>query len=124
MNIVLWILQVIMGLAFVTTGASKLLRRGQAASIKNMEWVAAVPVPLLVFIGACEVLGGLGLIVPAATGIWPWLTPLAAALLTLVMLLAAGFHLRRQEALNLRVNLLLGVLTLAITLGRLFIVPL
>jgi uncharacterized membrane protein YphA (DoxX/SURF4 family) len=124
MNIVLWILQVLLGLAFIAAGANKVIRGQKSADRKGMEWVTAVPAPLLTFIGVCEVLGGLGLILPAATGIWPWLTPLAAALLTVVMVLAAGFHARRSERQNLTGNLIIGALTLLLTLGRIFVVPL
>ena len=49
------------------------------------------------FIGVMELLGAAGLILPAVTGIAPILTPLAAAGLAVMMLLAAPTHLRRKE---------------------------
>jgi hypothetical protein len=124
MNVVLWIGQVVMGLAFLFVGGNKIFRQERSRAIKGMEWMAAVPARLITFIGVCEVLGGLGLVLPAATGILPWLTPLAAGLLTLVMALAAGFHARRREPNNLSANLVLGVLTALIALGRWLVVPL
>ena len=60
-------------------------------------WPAAVPAPLVRFIGVAEFLGGLGLILPAATRVKPMLTPLAGVGLAVAMLLAAGFHTSRGE---------------------------
>lgn len=57
-----------------------------------------MPRGLTNFIGVAELLGGLGLLLLAAlTGILPWLTPLAATGLALIMILAAGFHAMREE---------------------------
>ena len=52
---------------------------------------------LVTFIGGSELLGGLGLLLPALTHILPWLTPLAAVGLAVIMLLATLFHIRRGE---------------------------
>jgi len=56
-----------------------------------------VPRALVQAIGIAEILGALGLILPAATGIYPWLTPVAAVALALLMFLAAVFHALRHE---------------------------
>ncbi|MFG1752796.1 DoxX family protein [Streptosporangium sandarakinum] len=83
-----------------------------------MAWYAAVPQPLIVFIGVCEVLGGVGLILPAMTRVEPKLTPLAAVGLTLTMVLAAGFHITRGEYALVPANLLLGGVAAFIVVGR------
>jgi hypothetical protein len=70
----------------------------------NMAWVNAVPELLVRFIGLAEVLGALGLILPAATRIQPQLTPLAAGGLALIMVLASIFHLSRGETFMLMPN--------------------
>jgi hypothetical protein len=63
--------------------------------------------------------------VPAATGILPWLTPLAAAMLALVMVLAIAFHARRPgEAPNIVINAVLGVVALVVAYGRFVLQPL
>jgi uncharacterized membrane protein YphA (DoxX/SURF4 family) len=58
-----------------------------------LPWFSAVPQDLFIFIGVCEFLGGVGLILPAMTGV----TPFAAFGLMLVMILAAVFHIVRSE---------------------------
>jgi hypothetical protein len=88
------------------------------------QWVGDIPHSLRIFIAICEVLGGIGVLLPALTGILPWLTPLAGALLGLVMLLAAGFHLIRREYPNLVLKLVLFVLAAAVAYGRYVLVPL
>ena len=124
MNIALWIVQVLVGLLFVTHAYMLGLRADQTKSRQGMEWVGAIPRPLLTFIAICEFLGGVGVILPAVTGILPWLTPLAAALLALVMLLAAGFHATRREYPNIVFNVILLALAAFVAYGRFVIAPL
>jgi uncharacterized membrane protein YphA (DoxX/SURF4 family) len=83
MNILLWIIQVLLGLLFVFAGVMKFLM-----SYEDMSKDAPVVLPygFLLFIGACEILGGIGLVLPWATGIKPGLTPLAAGLLIIIMM--------------------------------------
>ncbi len=123
MNIVLWIIQILAGLAFIAAGYTHGLRHEQMKAQPGGQWVGDLPHPLRIFISICEVLGGIGLILPAATGILPWLTPLAGALLALMMLLAAGFHVVRREYPNLALNLVLLVLAAVVAYGRLVLVP-
>jgi hypothetical protein len=79
----------------------------------RLPWVEDVSIGTLRFIGVAEFLGAAGLIVPAATGILPILTPIAATALAVVMVLAAITHGRRREpsaiAFNAVLFALLGV---------------
>ena len=72
----LWAAQIVLGLAFVMAGSMKSFTPYPELAHK-MAWVSAVPEGLVRFIGISELFGGLGLILPAATRIKPWLTPLA-----------------------------------------------
>lgn len=83
MNIVLWIFQILLGLLFIFSGVMKFF-----VPYEEMSKGTPVYLPYLffLFIGVCEFLGGIGLIVPWATGIKPFLTPLAAALLVIIMI--------------------------------------
>ena len=84
----------------------------------QMKWPADLP-RLTRFIGVAEVLGAIGLILPLATGILPWLTPLAAIALAIVQVLAIGFHVMRKEWQVLPVNLILLALAVFVAWGRL-----
>lgn len=118
LNIVLWVLQVLVALAFLMAGSIKVFRYDAAR--EQMPWVKDVTRPLVTFIGSAEILGGLGLILPRLTGILPWLTPLAGAGLALVMLLAAGFHVSRKETPVM--NIVLLVLAAFVAYGRFVLV--
>lgn len=121
LNRVLWSLQVLGGFFFAGSGFGKVLLYDgalYAAAPRAVAWYAAVSQPLIVFIGVVEVLGGLGLILPAMTRVTPKLTPLAAAGLTLTMILAAGFHITRGEYELVPANLVLGSVAAFIAVGR------
>ena len=89
MNIVLWILQVLLGLFFLFAGGAKFVMTAEAMRAAAPDAVQ-FPMPFIWFIGLCEVLGGLGLILPGLTGIKRNLTPLAAIGLLIIMLGAAA----------------------------------
>ena len=122
MNIALWIVQVLLGGMFVMAGVMKAFQYERAKA--SLPWVKDVPRSLTRFIGIAELLGGLGLLLPAITGILPWLTPLAGAGLALVMVLAIGFHASRREAQAIGFNAVLLVLAAFVAYGRFMVVPL
>jgi len=83
----------------------------------------ALPAATVKTIGVLEILGAIGLILPALTGVLPWLTPLAALLLGVVMVLAIGFHIIRREAPNTIFNAVLALLAFAVAYGRFVVSP-
>jgi len=82
-----------------------------------------VPGPLVRFIGAAELAGAIGLLLPGLLRIRPVLTPLAGIGLATVMLLATGFHVTRGEYGVLAMPLGLGALAAFVAWGRLRAVP-
>lgn len=97
LRVALWVVQVLLAAFFLMAGVTKGIRPlNEAAAMIN--WIPDVPAALARFIGWAELAGGVGLILPAATRIAPWLTPLAAVGLGLIMALAVPFHLMRGEA--------------------------
>ena len=126
MNTALWTGQVLWGVFFSVTGFGKVCCYDPALwnqALHEVPWFSAVPQDLFIFIGVCEFLGGAGLILPAITGVKPKLTPVAAIGLTLVMILAAVFHLARGEYSFLPTNVVLGGVAAFIAYGRLFVRP-
>jgi uncharacterized membrane protein YphA (DoxX/SURF4 family) len=122
MNIALWIVQVLLAGMFLMAGVMKAFQYERAKA--SLPWVKDVPRPLTTFIGISELLGGLGLLLPAITGFLPWLTPLAAAGLALMMLLAIGFHASRREPPAIGFNAVLLILAAFVAYGRFMVVPL
>jgi hypothetical protein len=126
-NALLWILQILFGIFWSFTGFGKVLACDPAIwrqFLHQVAWFSAVPQGLFVFIGVCEGLGGVALIVPALTRVAPKLVPIAASGLTLIMVFAIVFHIARGEAqFFVPMNLVLGTLTAFIAYGRAFLRP-
>ena len=122
MNIVLWVLQALLAVMFLMAGVMKAFQYERAKA--QLKWVGDVSHGLVTFIGVSELLGGIGLILPALTRILPWLTPLAAVGLAVVMVLASGFHATRREYSNIATNAVLFVLAAFVAYGRFVIAPL
>ena len=116
-DIALWIVQGILGLAFLAAGGMKLVTP-IAEMAAQMAWVNDVPELLVRFIGASEVAGALGLVLPAALRIQPRLTPIAASLLAVVMVLAAATHISLGELGHTAPNIGLGGMCAFVAWGR------
>jgi len=117
LNIGLWTTQGILAAMFGMAGVMK-ATAPIAQLAEQMVWPGDIPAGLVRVIGTAEFLGALGLVLPAATRIKPWLTPLAAAGLVTVMALAAAFHLTRGELGAIAFNAVLGSLAAFVAWGR------
>ncbi len=119
MNIVLWVVAGLLAVAFAGAGSMKLAKSKQQLHESGMAWTEDFSQTQIRAIGAVEVLGALGLILPAALGIAPILTPLAAAGLFLTMAGAVVVHLRRNEGIGAAAPaLVLGLLSLFVAVMR------
>ncbi|HEX8210097.1 MAG TPA: DoxX family protein [Longimicrobium sp.] len=117
LHVTLWVVQLLLAAFFVMAGINHGLNP-IAEAAQSSPWITDVPVWMARFIGFAELAGAAGLILPAATRIKPWLTPLAAAGLAVVMLLAAAFHVTRGEASVLAFNLIPALLAAFVAWGR------
>jgi uncharacterized membrane protein YphA (DoxX/SURF4 family) len=124
MNIVLWVVQILLALAFLMAGTLKAMKPPDKLSAR-MTWVKAMkPQQIVRLIGILEILGAIGLVLPAVTGILPWLTPVAAIGLVLTMIGAVILHTRIGEASRIAPNIVLLLLAAFIVIGRFVVVPL
>ena len=123
MHVVLWAVQIALALKFVSVTYTHGLRPDQTKMQRGRQRLGTVARPLLTLIALCTFLGGIGLILPAATGMLAWLTPWSAALLALMMLLAVGFHVACRESPNTVVSLVLCALAAFVAYGRWVIAP-
>jgi DoxX-like protein len=114
LNVVLWCVQGFLALFFVAAGIPKITGRGVA------RWTgfADLPRALVLFIGAADLLGAAGLVLPMATGNLPWLTPLAAVGLAISVLMASGFHIRADERLPALETALWASILGVVAIGR------
>lgn len=115
MNIVLWIIQILLGLFFLFSGVMKFVM-----PVEEMNRQAPVVLPglFLHFIGVCEFLGGLGLLLPSLLRIKPRLTPLAAIGLAIIMVGATVITLMGPMKGMVLVPLITCLLCLFVAYGR------
>jgi uncharacterized membrane protein YphA (DoxX/SURF4 family) len=117
MNIVLWVVQVLLAGMFGMAGIMKTFQTAKAK--EQMPWAKNRSDTFVRFVGVGELLGALGLFLPLMTGILPWLTPLAAAGLAAIQLLAIFTeHLPKKEYNVIPINILLLALSIFVVAGR------
>ena len=119
-NRLLWTAQTLAALLFLFAGAMKFL-----TPVEQMQQGPIVfPLAFLYFIGVCECLGAIGLILPAATRVQTYLTPLAAAGLTIIMIGATVVSILAMGPAAGIFPAIVGVITAWIAYGRTRVVPL
>jgi hypothetical protein len=112
-----WGLQIVLALMLGAAGAMKVVTpRDQLAT--QMAWANDFSATQITLIGAAEVAGAIGLVVPAATGILPVLTPVAAGCLAFLMGGAVATHVRRGEPFGVPLMLALACLAVAVLAVR------
>jgi uncharacterized membrane protein len=117
MNTFLWVLQIGLAALFTLSGVLK-STQPKDKLIATLPWVEDYSARTVRFIGFVELLGAIGVVVPAATGIAPVLTPLAATGLAIVMVLAMNTHRRRHEAGGIAVTAVLFAAAAVVAWGR------
>lgn len=109
----LWTVQALLAALFLFAGGSKLVMPADVMAAQ-----AHLPGAFIKFIGICETLGALGLILPGLTKIRPDLTPLAAAGLTLIMIGATVISAIRWSVASAIVPAVIALLAIYIVRGR------
>jgi uncharacterized membrane protein YphA (DoxX/SURF4 family) len=113
----LWIMQALLAVIFLVTGTTKLTQPREKMAAGPMRWAAGVSDGQFRAIGLVEVLGAVGLLLPAALGIAPLLTPVAAVGLVLTMIGAIHTHVRYGESNRLAVPVLVLALALFVAVA-------
>lgn len=117
LHIILWILQVLLAAMFLMAGFMKLTAPVDKLS-EMMPWVNDFSETAVRLIGLSELLGGIGLVLPALLRIQPGLTPLAALGIALIMVLAAVYHISKGETKVIGINVVIAAVALFIAWGR------
>ena len=123
MNIVLWIFQVLLALLFLFAGGMKLVIAPEVLQAMGSPNQIVLPGLLVRFIGVCEVLGGLGLILPGLLRIRHGLTPLAAAGLVIIMIGATVLSFAGDGITAALIPLVTGILAAFVAYGRWRLAP-
>lgn len=110
MIIALWVVNGLLALAFLGAGTMKLLKSKEAIVAGGMRWAEDVSPAGIKAIGAVELLGAIGLILPLLLNV-PVLAPIAAVGLVITMAVAIVVHVRLNE--KFVTNIVLGGLAVA-----------
>ena len=119
MNVTLWILQVLLALAFLAHGLMFLVPPPDVAVLMN----AFLPRWFQLFLGVAEVLAAVGLTLPGLTRIQPGLVPAAAAGVMIVTISATVLHLARGEFSSAATTFVLLVIASFVCYGRWRLLP-
>ena len=119
MNLALWIVACLLAAVFLAAGSNKLfIPRAKLARAPGGGWVNDFSPRFIKALGALEILGAAGLILPAALGIAPVLVPLAAVGLATIMVGAAIVTYRRHERWHVLLDLTYLSLAAVVAIGR------
>jgi len=118
-NVALWVIQVLLALLFLFAGSMKFI-----IPIEVMTKQVALPGAFLRFIGAAEILGAIGLILPGLLRIRTALTPLAASGLLVIVIGATVLMLRTSGVTQAISPFVTALLSAFVAYGRWRLVPL
>jgi uncharacterized membrane protein YphA (DoxX/SURF4 family) len=116
-NTAIWIAQAILAAVFLPAGLMKLTQT-RAALKEKTPYVEDFTDAQVNAIGAVEVLGAAGVVLPAAIGVATVLTPIAACGLALTMIVAATILLRRSEPSHIPLNVVIFALAVFVAIER------
>ncbi len=118
MDVALWIGQIALAGIFALSGTLKSTQSRERMIATGQTSAKIVPLPFMRLAGGSELVAVAGLILPWATGIARALTPVAAAGLVLVMVLAAAVHARLREPRTVGVNVVILAVAVFVSWGR------
>jgi uncharacterized membrane protein YphA (DoxX/SURF4 family) len=118
MNIALWIIAGLLAAAFLASGAMKLLQPKDKLVASGVDFLDGFSPGSIKAVGALEVLGAVGLVLPAALDIAPVLVPLAAVGLVVMVIGAIIAQLRRHQTQPMVANLAMIALAGFVVWGR------
>jgi len=116
-NTIIWIAQAILAAVFLAVGLMK-LTQPRAALQEKTPYVEDFTDGQVKAIGMVEVLGAIGVVLPAAISVAPILTPISACGLALTMVVAAATLIRRGEYSHVVLNVVIFALAVFVAIER------
>jgi hypothetical protein len=124
MSIILWILQIILGIKFLTTAYSHALQPNNQNMKQSIEKLGSAAVPLHRLFSVIMFAVSFTIILPGLIHWSNWITVISAAVLAVLMLLSIPLHIRSREKPVIVADIVLLALCLAVAYGRWVIFPL
>lgn len=123
MNAVLWLLQILLALVFLALGLL-MVTRSRERLMRVAGWVEDFPEPVVTAIGVLELLGAVGILLPAVLGVGTAVVPVAALGLAVLLVGAIVTHLLRGEQDDVAAPVVLLIAAAVVAAGRLSAWPL
>ncbi len=123
MNAVLWLLQIVLALAFLALGLL-MVTRSRERLLRVAGWVEDFPEWVVTTIGVLELLGAVGVVLPGVLGVAGVLVPVAALGLVVLLIGAIVTHLLRGEQDEVGMPVALLIAAAVVAAGRLSAWPL
>lgn len=123
MNILLWGVQIILGVKLLTTAFTHGLQPSKPTMQESMQKMGRVSRPLHIAVAIIIFVGTLGLILPGVLSLPAWVTPLSAVAMGVVLLLSILFHVKSRPKPNIFVSVVLFVFAAFIAYGRWALIP-
>jgi hypothetical protein len=124
MDMVLWMIQIILGIKLITVSYTHGLRQSQSTMQEAIQKMGKVSQSLLNMIAICTFIGTLGLILPGVLGLSTWITPVTAVILSIMLLFSIFFHSTCRENPRILVSVILFAFSAFVAYGRWVLVPL
>jgi hypothetical protein len=121
-HIILWVVQLVLAISFIWSAGVKLTQPISSLSA-IWPWTGQISAIWVRVIGALDLLGAVGLIVPALLRIKPIFTPIAASSIVVLMVCASVFHIIREETSLIGVNVGFALMAAWVAWGRFAKVP-
>jgi len=123
MNIVVWGIQIILAIKMMDVSFSHGLRQSKSTMQDAIAKMGRPSRPLLYIVSVCTFIGTLGLILPGLMGLSSWVTPVTAAILSIMLLSSIFFHIKSREKPKIFVSVVLFIFAVIIAYGRWILVP-
>jgi len=118
MNIVLWFIQIILGIKLITVSYTHGIRQNQPTMQVAIQKMGKLSQPLLQIIAICTFIGSIGLMLPGILGLSTRITSVTAAILSILLLISIFFHIKCREKPNIFVSVILFAFAAFIAYGR------
>jgi hypothetical protein len=119
MNILLWVLQFLLAVAFLAHGLLLLLPPPEIAA----QMLESLPGWFWLFLGIAEGMAAVGLTLPGLARVMPWRVSWAAAGIMIVMMSATVWHVVRSEIGSAVITLLLLIIATCVWYMRWRVLP-
>jgi hypothetical protein len=123
MNIILWLIQIILGIKLITVTYTHGFRQSGSTMQDAMRRMGKGSQPLLSTIALCTFIGTLGLILPGILGLPAWIVLVTAAIMSIMLLASIPFHVRFREKPQIFVSLILFAFAVFVAYGRWALAP-